>query len=119
MLREVAAINTQIHELAPVLNSETIADAAAVESSNPEVPVDVMVKQHEGKTYVFAVAMRGGETKATFTFQDGFEAATAEVLGEGRSVKVAARAFADHFGPYDVHLYKVPAPRPADVTDGP
>ena len=119
MLREVTAINTQIHELAPVLNSETIADADAVESSNPEVPVDVMVKQHEGKTYVFAVAMRGAETEATFTLQDGPDVAIAEVLGEGRSIEVKANAFTDHFGPYDVHLYRVSADRPRNLTGGP
>jgi hypothetical protein len=119
MLGEVTAINTQIHELAPVLNSPTIAGAVAVEASNPDVPIDTMVKHYGDATYLFAVAMRGAETTATFTFQDGPEAATAEVLGEGRSVKVTARAFTDHFGPYDVQLYRVSAPRPADLTDEP
>jgi len=119
MLREVTAINTQIHELAPVLNSETIADAAAVESSNPEVPVDVMVKQHRGETYLFAVAMRGGETNATFTLREGPGAAAAQVLGEGRTIEVTARTFTDHFHPYDVHLYKVSADRPRNLTRRP
>ena len=67
MARGVAAINRQIHELAPVLNSPDVAGGASVASSEERVPIDFVVKRHAGRTYLFAVAMREGETTATFT----------------------------------------------------
>ncbi len=67
MLAAVTKINRQIHDLAPVLNSPTVADGVKVASSNPDVPVDAMVKRHNGATYVFAAGMRNTATRATFT----------------------------------------------------
>src|SRR5205814_9699243 len=55
MVAAVTALNRQITELAPVLKSVTIRDAATVQSENAEVPVALMVKQHENSTYLFAV----------------------------------------------------------------
>src|SRR4029078_9134904 len=52
MARSVAAINRQILDLAPVLNGSDVKDAATVTSSAEQVPIDVMVKRHEGATYV-------------------------------------------------------------------
>ena len=54
MVAAVTALNRQITELAPVLKSVTIRDAATVQSENAEVPVALMVKQHENSTYLFA-----------------------------------------------------------------
>jgi hypothetical protein len=107
MLAAVTAINHQITELAPVLNSPTVADAAQVQSASAEVPVDAMVKQVEGATYVFAVGMRNAPTQATFTVADLAGRQTAEVLGEGRSVPVVEGQFSDDFGAYGVHLYRI------------
>ena len=73
MLREVTAINRQITELAPVLNSPTVRDTVQVSSSDPQVPVAVMLKQHEGATYLFAVAMRNGATTATLRSKASLE----------------------------------------------
>ena len=67
MARGVAAINRQVRELAPVLNSPDVTDGATVASSEERVPIDFVVKRHAGRTYLFAVAMREGETTATFT----------------------------------------------------
>jgi len=111
MAKAVGKINKQIHGLAPVLNSPTIADGATVESGNKEVPVDVMVKRHGGATYVFAVAMRPGQTTATFQVKGVPGAAVAEVLGEGRTIRVEGGRFADQFKPYGVHLYRIAAAR--------
>ncbi len=41
----VKAVNEQITALAPVLNSPTIEDGTGITSSNPLVPVDVMVRE--------------------------------------------------------------------------
>ena len=107
MLAAVTAINGQIRRLAPALNSPTVKDALKVESSNKEVPVAAMVKKQGGATYVFAVPTQPGETEATFTL-DGLAAdAQIRVIGERRSVEPADGKFKDHFGEWDVHLYRI------------
>ncbi|GIV17443.1 MAG: hypothetical protein KatS3mg022_2878 [Armatimonadota bacterium] len=107
MLEAVTAINRQIHELAPVLNSPTVADGATVQSSAPNVPVHCMVKRYQGATYLFAVGMHNASTTAEFTVRGIPERATAEVLGEGRRIMVRRGRFVDSFKPYEVHLYRM------------
>jgi hypothetical protein len=107
MLAAVTAINQQIRELAPVLNSPTIEGALKVESSNKAVPVAAMVKKHGGATCVFAVPMKSGETEAAFTLEGLPAGAQVEVLGEDRKIEPAAGKFQDCFGDWDVHLYRI------------
>lgn len=103
MLEAVTAINRQIRELAPALNSPTIRGEVKVESSDPAAPVDAMVKRHGGRTFVFAVAMRDRQTTATFRLGGP---ASVEVLGEGRTIQALEGSFTDSFRGYDVHLYR-------------
>jgi hypothetical protein len=105
MLPAATAINKQIQELALVLNSPSIEGAVAVESS-ADVPVEVLVKRRGSDLFVFAVAMRGGASRPTFTIKDS-AVATVEVLGESRSVLLRGGRFSDTFQPWDVHLYRV------------
>ncbi len=103
----VKAINAEITSLAPVLNTPSIGNAATVVSQNTAVPVDIMVKRQGGALHVFAVAMRPGATRATFTLP-GVGSGTATVLGESRTIPVVGGAFADDFAAdYAVHLYRV------------
>jgi hypothetical protein len=105
MAREVAAINRQIHQLAPALNAPDVA-GAVVASTESKVPVDLVVKRHAGETYLFSVAMRGGETTATFTLPDTGDSHV-EVLGEGRKIEAVGGKWEDRFQGYQVHLYRV------------
>ena len=107
MLETVTAVNNQIHELAPVLNSPTVHFGAEVTASRPDVPVAVMLKRYKGETYMFTVGMRNGETEASFLVSGLAEQATAEVIGEGRRIEVVNGVFQDTFEPYDVHLYRI------------
>jgi hypothetical protein len=107
MLREVTAINRQITELAPVLNSPTVSDAVQVSTSAPAIPVDAMLKQHDGTTYLFAVAMRNGDTTATFTLKGPAGDETVEVLGEERSLSARSGAFRDSFKSWAAHCYRI------------
>ncbi|MFC1714466.1 hypothetical protein ACFL6S_12430 [Candidatus Poribacteria bacterium] len=107
MLAGVTAVNNQIHELAPVLNSPTIEDGVTVESSSEEVPIALMTKRYGDATYVFAVGMRNAPTKGSFMVQELPGTAEAEVIGEGRSISVRDGKFEDDFEPYDVHLYRI------------
>lgn len=109
MLAQVRAVNRQIHELAPFLNSPTLPGAATVTSSSSEVPVEMMVKRHEESVYLFAVGMRDGTTTATFKIADLPPQARANVLGEDRQIEVHNGRFEDSFRPWDVHLYHIRA----------
>ena len=111
MLAGVTAINKQIQELAPVLNSPTIDGRVTIESAAADVPVEALVKQQGNDLYVFAVGMRGSETSAAFQVSGLKGDLKAEVLGEGRSVDVTAGRFTDRFAPWDVHLYRIRQPR--------
>lgn len=107
MLSAITAINRQIAELAPVLNSPTISDGSHDSSNHAAAPVASMVKKHAGAAYVFAVAMRGDKTTATFTLQGLDGKKTAEVIGENRALTSQDGVFTDSFGPWDVHLYRI------------
>lgn len=108
MLAAITALNHQIAELAPVLNSPATSKPVSVKSQNVSVPVASLTKQHQGSTYVFAVAMRPGETTAEFNLKGlGAGDHTIEVLGENRTIKAEDDSFRDKFGPWDVHLYRV------------
>jgi hypothetical protein len=115
MLAAVTRINQQIHELAPVLNSPSLAGAVEVTVTPPDVPVACMVKQHEGSTWVFAVSLRPNPTTVTFAIRTGADARAVEVLDESRSIPIRDGSFSDSFGPYAVHLYRLtPAVPTAD-----
>ncbi|MCU0786249.1 MAG: hypothetical protein MUF81_19820 [Verrucomicrobia bacterium] len=107
MLKAVAALNRQITELAPVLNSPTLRDAVTVQSTNAAVPVATMVKQHAGATFLFAVGMRHGTTMATFALKAIEDGEIVEVIGENRKLAILDGKFADRFDPWDVHLYRL------------
>ena len=109
MAKAIGAVNKQITELAPVLNSPTLKDVATVETSSKEVPVDILVKKAGGAVYVFAVAMRNTATKGAFQVKSLPDKATAEVLGENRKVEVTGGKFSDDFMGYAAHLYKITA----------
>lgn len=103
----VAAINKQIRELAPVLNSATVANGAKVTSSKTTVPIAHMVKHHGGAVFVFAVAMRKDTARGTFVVPGLAGKAVATVLGEDREIPVVNGSFQDDFKPYGVHLYRI------------
>jgi len=107
MLAAVTAINRQIRELAPVLSSPALSGVARVRSSSGEVPIDLMVRRRDGATYLFAVGMRNGPARGSFEVDGLPEMATAEVLGESRSIPVRGGKFQDAFKPHDVHLYRI------------
>jgi hypothetical protein len=107
MLSTVTAINKQITELAPVLNSPTLADEVKVISQNKDIPVVIMCKKFDGAIYIFAVGMRDGETTAKFSARQLQGERPVEVLGENRTVVFKDGIFDDTFNPWDVHIYKI------------
>jgi len=117
MLKAFTATNKLMTSLATVLNSPTVAGGVKVTSSVPaseEVaaagldPVAAAVKAHAGATYLFSVRMENSPAKATFQLKGLPAKATAEVIGEGRTIQITAGRFSDEFKPLAVHIYKIP-----------
>jgi hypothetical protein len=100
-------IDAQLTALAPVLNTPPIGNGVTVKSSAAAIPVDVLLKRQGGATYLFATEMRAGTTTATFTLARLPATASAEVLGESRTLPVTGGVLTDSFTSYGVHLYKI------------
>jgi hypothetical protein len=108
MLAAVTAINRQVRDLAPVLNSGAVFGGARVRAtSNALAPIECMMRRHDGATYVFAVGMRNVPGAGAFSVAGLPPHATAEVIGEDRSIPVEGGQFQDKFQPHDVHLYRI------------
>jgi hypothetical protein len=108
MLDAVTRINRRIGQLAPVLNGPTMPGGVTIASDRPEVPIAAMMKRHEGRMYVFTVAMRNEATSARFQVEGLAGARTVTVLDEDRTLESNDGAFTDRFAPWDVHLYEIP-----------
>lgn len=120
MAQAVAAINRQIHDLAPVLNSPAVPHGVTVtcqaEKTDAERarmlqtgPVAAVLKRHGNSMYVLAVRMENSPAKAQFEVRGLQGAATAEALGENRRIATHDGRFADDFAPYGVHVYRIDA----------
>ncbi|MCC6441860.1 MAG: hypothetical protein IT210_00225 [Armatimonadetes bacterium] len=107
MLEAVTAVNRQIRQLAPVLNSPTVKDGAAAQSSSADVPIAAMVKCHRNTTYLFTVGMRNAPATGSFKVKGLPRQAVAEVIGENRTLRLEKGRFKDSFRPYEVHLYRI------------
>jgi hypothetical protein len=105
MYAAVTRTNRQIGELAPVLNSPTVAQAATVASKDS--PIAIMMKRRGGAVYLFTVALRAAATQAQFTIRGLSGRRTVEVLGEDRTRESKDGVFEDEFQPWDVHLYRI------------
>ena len=98
-------INGEVKQLAPVLKSKTVEKGATVKPTLGG-RVDVMVKKHDGATYVMAVNMKKQAEKPEITVA-GVRNAQAEVLFENRTVEVRNGRIVDDFAPYAVHRYRI------------
>lgn len=107
MTARVSAINTQIRSLAPVLNTQSVANGVTTASSNAAVPIDTMLKRYGGNTYLFAVGMRPATTTATFTLRGISGKSNVEVIGENRSLEATDGVLSDVFSAHAVHLYRL------------
>jgi hypothetical protein len=96
----VAEVNTQIQEMAQVLNTQSFEwDFGTGLATN--------LKVHEGDAYVFAMT-DGGSGSRTFTLPAGVRATTVEVLGENRTLQVSQGTFTDTFAAESTHhIYRM------------
>lgn len=95
-------INSQIHELAPVLNTQTL-DFTTSES------VDSMLKVVDGSAYFFAMPAPGAAPgQVVMSLPEGVAGTSVEVLFEDRKLPVSDGTWTDSFAhEYSYHIYKV------------
>lgn len=99
----IKKVNTQIRELAPVINTQSLQ----FDFGNG---IDSMLKVVDGYAYVFAMIDAGTEPgKRDFLLPKTIRAGSAEVLFESRTVKVnSSGSFIDDFNQESTyHIYKV------------
>jgi hypothetical protein len=101
------AVSAEVTDLAPVLNTPSLANAVTTETTSSSAVVDTMVKRSGGSTYLFTASPQSASVTVTFTFRDGPESGTVDVIGENRTLPVAGGAFSDEFSAYGVHLYRL------------
>lgn len=107
MVAAIAALNQQIKSLAPELNSGSLPNLVTVTSSNASAPVDTMVKANGASIYVFSAISRAGTATASYTINGMTGNGVANVVGENRTVNVAAGMFSDSFAANGVHIYRI------------
>jgi hypothetical protein len=104
-LAGVTAINNEVHSLAAVLKSVSVTGLVTMTNIAGASPVDFMVKQRNGTTYLFAAGMRDSTTTKAFQFQN-LASGVVEVIGENRTVGLTNGSFSDTFTGYEAHLYR-------------
>ena len=107
MLAAVTAMNQRIRDLAPVLNSPTLAEGARAQSTPENTSIALMLKRRGMDRFLFAVNMRPEPARGSFTILDMDSDSTVEVLDEARHLPLQRGKFTDDFKPYEVHLYRI------------
>lgn len=103
---ELKKINKQITKLTPILCLANIKGKVKEEElSGGEV--DIMVKQDNNSTYVFAVNMKRQKEKVKFTIEGLKKGTKIEVDEENRKIDAEDGFFTDDFTEHAVHIYKV------------
>ena len=96
------AINQEVTSLAPVLNTQAVANGVTVSASTP---IATRLARRGGLSYLFAVGASSSQS-VTFTLR-GFASASVEVIGEQRTIVASRGVFSDNFAAYAVHLYRI------------
>lgn len=108
LLAAVTKLNRQITELAPVLNSPTVNDAAVLEGDRADSPINMMCKRHGDSLYLFLANMGAGRSAATVRLVDEKAAAgKAESIETGEGLPMTESKLAIDLEGYGVSLVRV------------
>jgi len=105
MMDALKEIIGEIKPLAAVINSPTVENGALVKNTMGS-RVDVLVKNHDGETYIFAANMYRKAERPEIRVK-GVKSGVAEVLYENRNVPVQDGLLIDEFEPYGIHRYRI------------
>ena len=106
----IRATNASVTAYGAVLARPTVAGTTVTTSGS--VPVTALTKDFGRDTYVFAM----GDGNAAHRLGAAVDATIAlptygafvEVLGESRTLPIVDSSFTDHFGAYELHVYRIP-----------
>lgn len=107
MQAELKRLNAQIARLAPALLADPAPGKVAIKIAGG-LAGDILAKEHEGRTYLFAINldMQGKGGRATIEVA-GLKRGTAiEVVDEARTLTADEGWFADGFSSLAVHVYR-------------
>lgn len=108
LLAAVTKLNRQITELAPVLNSPTVNDAAILEGGPADSPVGMMCKRHGDSLYLFLANMGPGRSAATVRLVDEKAAnGKAESIETGEGLPLVGSKLAIDLEGYGVSLLRI------------
>lgn len=108
LLPVVTALNKQIIELAPVLNSPNIVDVVAVDSTSTPNPMEVMCKQYQDALYVFVANIGSEKTAATLRLVHPIAAtARAREIDTGKTIEIVDSKIKVEFPAYGIGLYRI------------
>jgi len=102
--KELGKINTQITKLTPIICSADVIGKVKEEESGGG-DVEILVKEYEGKLYIFAVNMKRGETNVKFKVEGLKKGTKIEVDEEKRDIVAEEGMFEDNFKEHAVHIY--------------
>ena len=122
MREAVAAINQEVQNIAPVLNSRLSDNSLSITvTTDGQTGVTVLTRFYQDQLYFFTINGQETTLNATFTL-DGLENpdSEVEVIGENRSITCSNGLFTDSFSAYEIHRYRIDhtiPPRAGDVND--
>ena len=103
MLKQMAG---EVQQLTPVLLEKAPRQTVNYRSKDHEKSVKVLVKNHEGKTYLIAVSAEPAPVNFEIKLPDGYSSA-AKVWFEDREVELSNGTLRDEFEPYGRHVYEL------------
>ncbi len=106
-LEGVTAVNHQLRELAPVLNSPTVEGRLTVTADPEDTPLAAMLKEYDGDAYILAVVMRDTPVTAAFTL-NGVSSGEVYVEETGETLSIEDGRFEEALEGYETRLYRVP-----------
>jgi len=108
LLAGVTAVNRQVAELAPVIDSDEIQDGVTLKPKNQDDRFRVMHKRHGGSDWVFVASWNPRPTRAVMKLvPERRSRGKIEVVGERRTVRIEGSTFTDAFPAYSVHIYRI------------
>jgi hypothetical protein len=114
---QIREINSQLHRLAPIINSPATTDISDVNTyvRNGKRPpendrlVSLSSRRFGCSIYIFAVSLTPNPLSIALSLADLGREQNVEVLDEDRSIAISNGVFRDSFEGYGVHLYKTSA----------
>jgi len=101
---EMKKINKNITELSAIILAKDSEKKVIVEDAE-KTQIDILVKEAEGKLYVFTSNRKSGEGKVKFAVP--VVKGSAEVYDEGRKIEITGGKFEDSFKSFEPHIYVI------------